>query len=157
PSGAYPHDVAPAADGSVWYSGQREGFLGKYDPKTQKNEKIPLGKNSAPHGVIVAPDGAAWLTDGGLNANVRYDPATKKTDVYPLPAQFPNSNLNTGAFAKNGTYWFTGQNGVYGRVDPKTGKTDAWASPKGRGPYGIATTPSGGVWFVSLAGNYLAQ
>ena len=58
---------------------------------------------------------------------------------------------------KNGVYWFTGQNGVYGRVDPKTGKTDAWASPKGRGPYGIAATPSGDVWFVSLAGNYLAK
>jgi virginiamycin B lyase len=33
--------------------------------------------------------------------------------------------------------WYTGQNGVYGRVDPATGKVDAWASPKGRGTYGI--------------------
>ena len=157
PAGSYPHDVAPALDGAVWYSGQRKGFLGRLDPKSGKHDEIPLGPGSSPHGVIVAPDGAAWLTDGGLNANVRFDPVTKKVDVYPLPSQFPNANLNTDVIAKNGTYWFTGQNGVYGRVDPKTGKTDAWASPKGRGPYGIATTPSGDVWYVSLAGNYLAK
>ncbi len=157
PAGSYPHDVAPALDGAVWYSGQRKGFLGRLDPRSGKHDEIPLGQGSSPHGVIVAPDGAAWLTDGGLNANVRYDPATKKANVYPLPSQFPNANLNTGVIAKDGTYWFTGQNGVYGRVDPKTGKTDAWASPKGRGPYGIAATPSGDVWYVSLAGNYLAK
>ena len=34
PSGAYPHDVAPAADGTVWYSGQAKGILGRFDPKT---------------------------------------------------------------------------------------------------------------------------
>ena len=32
-----------------------------------------------------------------------------------------------------------------------------WKSPRGVGPYGIATTPSGDVYFVSLAGNYLAR
>ena len=34
PSGAYPHDVAPAPDGTVWISGQRQGFAGRFDPKT---------------------------------------------------------------------------------------------------------------------------
>jgi virginiamycin B lyase len=32
-----------------------------------------------------------------------------------------------------------------------------WAAPRGNGPYGIATTPSGEVWYVSLAGNHLAH
>ncbi|MGZ5803016.1 MAG: Vgb family protein [Xanthobacteraceae bacterium] len=157
PPDAYPHDVAPGPDGVVWYSGQRKGVLGRFDPKTGGHDQIPLGRNSAPHGIIVASDGTVWLSDGGQNAIVRYDPATKKRDVFPLPAQFPNANLNTGVFGKNGIYWFTGQSGLYGRVDPKTGKVDAWAAPKGSGPYGITATPSGDVWFVSLAGNYLAK
>jgi virginiamycin B lyase len=157
PAGSSPHDVAPAPDGTVWYTGQRKGFLGRFDPKTGSNEEIPLGEGSAPHGVIVGPDGAAWITDGGQNANVRYDPKTGKREAFPLPANFPNANLNTGAFDRNGIYWFTGQNGVYGRVDPKTGKTEAWAAPRGRGPYGITSTPSGDIWFVSLAGNYIAR
>lgn len=41
PEGAYPHDVAPAPDGSVWYTGQAKGFLGRFDPKTNKNVQIP--------------------------------------------------------------------------------------------------------------------
>jgi virginiamycin B lyase len=28
PEGSRPHDVAPANDGGVWFTGQRAGFLG---------------------------------------------------------------------------------------------------------------------------------
>jgi virginiamycin B lyase len=157
PSGAGPHDVAAAPDGTVWYTGQRNGRLGILDPKTGKTEEIPLGRGSSPHGVIVGPDGAAWITDSGLNANVRYDPKTKDIKVFALPKEFPYSNLNTGAFDRRGIYWFTGQSGMYGRVDPVTGKTEAWEAPKGRGPYGITATPSGDVWYASLAGDHIAR
>jgi virginiamycin B lyase len=157
PSGARPHDVAAAPDGTVWYTGQGNGRLGILDPKTGKIEEIPLGRGSAPHGVIVGPDGAAWITDSGLNANVRYDPGAKTLTVFPLPKEFPFANLNTGTFDQKGIYWFTGQGGMYGRVDPATGKTEAWKAPKGRGPYGIATTPSGEVWYASLAGDHIAK
>ena len=53
--------------------------------------------------------------------------------------------------------WFTGQNGVYGRLDPKSGAMAVFDAPHGTGPYGIATTPDGQVFFASLAGNYLGQ
>src|SRR3977135_467539 len=68
PSGAYPHDVSPAPDGKVWYSGQQLGVLGIFDPKTSKAEHVSLGSNSSPHGVIMAPDGSAWVTDRGQKA-----------------------------------------------------------------------------------------
>lgn len=157
PAGAHPHDVAPSPDGSVWYTAQHQGALGRLDPKTGTVEQIPLGPDSRPHGVIVGPDGAAWVTDGGLNANVRVDPNTKEVKVFPLPKEFPGANLNTATFDGKGVYWFTGQAGVYGRLDPANGKTDVWRAPKGAGPYGIATTPAGDVWFVSLAGDYLGK
>jgi virginiamycin B lyase len=155
PSGAYPHDVAPAADGSVWIAGQRQGFAGRFDPQTGTLEKIPLGPGAAPHGVIIGPDGNAWLTEGGQNAIARVDAKTKAVTLFPLPKEFPNANLNTPVFDKDGVLWFTGQNGVHGRVDPNTHKVDAWASPRGRGTYGITVTPSGDIWYVSLAGDYL--
>lgn len=78
PKGDRPHDVAPGPDGSVWYTGQRTGVLGRLDPKTGTVERIPLGSGSAPHGVLIGPDGAAWVTDGGLNAIVRVDAKPKK-------------------------------------------------------------------------------
>jgi virginiamycin B lyase len=34
---------------------------------------------------------------------------------------------------------------------------EVFDAPRGRGPYGIAATPSGDVYFVSLAGSYLAR
>lgn len=155
--GSHPHDVAPALDGTVWYTAQHQGALGILDPKTGKVTQVPLGANSAPHGVIVGPDRAAWITDGGQNAIARFDPATKAVNLFPLPKEFPNANLNTATFDRKGILWFTGQNGVYGRVDPATGKVEAWKSPKGVGPYGITTTPSGEVWYASLAGDHIAK
>src|SRR5512134_4154388 len=84
PSGSHPHDVAPAPDGSVWYTAQRTGELGKLEPATGRTRHIPLGKGSSPHGVIVGPDGAPWITDSGLNAIVRVDPKTEEVRIYPL-------------------------------------------------------------------------
>ena len=153
---SHPHDVAPAPDGTVYYTGQMKGYLGRLDPRTGKDESIPIGSGSAPHGVIVAPDGAAWITDSGLNANVRFDPKTRKFDTFTLPPQMPSANLNTGVIDKDGVYWFTGQNGVHGMVNPKTGKHESWKSPR-RGNYGITVTPSNEVWYVALAGDHLGK
>src|SRR5262249_15043153 len=156
-AGDHPHDVAPAPDGTVWYTGQRTGVLGRLDPKTGDIERIPLGKGSAPHGVIIGPDGTAWLTDGGQNAIARADPISKEVRASPLPASRVGANLNTAAFDGKGRIWFTGQTGIYGRLDPATGKMDVWDAPKGVGPYGITRTPSGDIYYVSLAGSFLGK
>src|SRR5215467_8373829 len=157
PAGAYPHDVAPAPDGTVWFSGQHQGFAGRFDPKSGQLEKIPLGPGAAPHGVIVGPDGNAWLTEGGQNAIARVDAKTKAVKLFPLPSEFAGANLNTAAFDNSGTVWFTGQSGVYGRVDPANGKVEAWKAPRGAGAYGITGTPAGDVWYASLAGDHIAK
>jgi virginiamycin B lyase len=156
PSGEHPHDVAPAPDGAVWYTAQRSGELGRLDPATGKTLQVKLGPGSAPHGVIVGPDGAPWVTDSGLNAIVRVDPQTQAVQRFPLP-QGRGANLNTATFDKNGRLWFTGQSGVYGRLDPKAGKIDVFDAPRGVGPYGIATTPDGQVLYASLAGSYIGN
>ncbi len=155
PTGSRPHDVAPAVDGGVWYTAQGSGDLGWLDPTTGETRHIPLGAGSRPHGVIVGPDGAAWVTDGGLNAIVRVDPESEAVTVYPLPADRPEANLNTAAFAGDGRLWFTGQNGIHGVLDPETGAMAVFESPRGRGPYGIAATPEGEIYYASLAGSYV--
>jgi virginiamycin B lyase len=157
PEGARPHDVAPAPDGKVWYTAQRNGKLGILDPKTGDVREVPLGPKSSPHGVIQGPDGAAWITDSGQNAIVRFDPTTEEIKVWRLPEDTGYTNLNTAAFDKDGIHWFTGQNGIYGRLDPKSGEMKVFKAPKGRGPYGIAATPDGEVYYVSLAGSFLGK
>ncbi len=157
PAGARPHDVAPAPDGLVWYTAQRQGALGILDPRTGETRHVPLGEGSAPHGAIQGPDGNAWITDGGQNAIDRYDPRTEEVTVWKLPEDTGYANLNTGAFDGDGIHWFTGQNGIYGRLDPRTGEMRVFRDPDGRAPYGIAATPSGDVYYVSLAGSHLAR
>ena len=159
-AGEHPHDVAPAAfDQRIWYTAQHVGALGLLDPETGGIETIPLGSGSAPHGVIVGPDGAAWVTDGGLNSIVKVESETFALAQYPVPGA--NANLNTAAIDHAGVVWFTGQNGIVGRVDPSRHEpgdaADIIDAPRGQGPYGITVTPEGDIYFASLAGSYLGR
>jgi virginiamycin B lyase len=149
--------VAPARDGTVWFTAQAAGELGRLDPRTGRVRRIPLGSGSAPHGVIVGPGGAAWITDGGLNAIVRVDARSLRVRRFPLPRNRPAANLNTATFDRGGRLWFTGQAGVYGRLDPRSGRMRVFDAPRGPGAYGIATTAAGGVWYASLAGSHVAR
>lgn len=153
------HDVWAVGEpgGPVWFSAQRSGDLGILDPNTGAVQFVPLGRGSAPHGVIAGPDGAAWLTDGGQNAIARVDAKTHAVRLWKLPAAASYANLNTATFDGAGVLWFTGQSGIYGRLDPRTGTMRVFDAPRGVGPYGIQTTPQGGVYFASLAGSYIAR
>jgi virginiamycin B lyase len=154
-------DITAAGDGTFWFCGQRNGTLNRLDPRDGAirvvDLRAPGAERAAPHGVIRGPDGAAWVTEGGQNAIARVNPSDHRLQVWKLPERFANGNLNTGVFDDRGTYWFTGQNGILGRFVPATERMDVWEAPRGRGPYGITKTPQGGVWYVSLAGNHLAQ
>ena len=151
------HDLAPAPDGGVWFTAQRTGHLGYFDPKTGKTELLALGSRSSPHGVIQGPDKAAWITDGGMQAIVRVGWPDRSLRLFPLPAGTPYANLNTCAFDGDGDLWFTGQSGVIGKVAVKTGLVTVKDAPRGRGPYGICATPGGDVWWCSLAGSFIAR
>ena len=129
----------------MWFNCQGNGKLGRLDPRDGSYKLIDLGPGSAPHGVIVGPDEAAWVTDGGQNAIVRVDNDHKVT-VFKLPIK-DYANLNTAAFDKTGIYWFTGQSGYHGRLDPKSGDMQVFKSPGGRGSYGMTVTPKGDVWY----------
>jgi virginiamycin B lyase len=157
PKGSCPHDVAPGPDGSVWYTAQCIGELGRLDPRTGEIKHIKLGEKSAPHGVIIGPDGAPWITDGGLNSIVRVDPVTEKVREFPLPSRANHTNLNTATFDHKGVLWFTGQSGIYGRLIPSKDQIEVFDAPGGPGPYGITTAPDGTVYYASLAGSYIAR
>ena len=151
------HDLAPAPDGGVWFTAQRSGHLGWFDPRSGRSELIALGAGSSPHGVIPGPDKAAWITDGGLGAIVRVGWPDRIVRTFGLPVGTPYANLNTATFDADGELWFTGQSGVIGRLAPKSGTVTLSDAPRGRGPYGICTTPAGEVWWCSLAGSFIAH
>ncbi len=142
PAGSRPHDVAPTIDGGVWYTAQRRKALGYLDPETGETRHILLGDGSAPHGVIVGEDGTPWITDGGLNAIISVNPSNDEIRIYPLPDGSANANLNTAAFDGDGVLWFTGQDGIHGRLDPAVGDVEVFAAPRGRWPWRIRAQQS---------------
>ena len=151
------HDVAPAFDGGIWFTAQGSGHLGWFDPRTGRTELVGLGAGSAPHGVIPGPDKAAWITDGGQGAIVRVGWPDRSVRAYALTSGARDANLNTATFDADGDLWFTGQSGVVGRLAVKSGTVTVKEAPRGRGPYGICTTPGGDVWWCSLAGSFIAR
>jgi virginiamycin B lyase len=88
---------------------------------------------------------------------VRVDPQTEEVRTFPLPAESGNANLNTAVFDGAGVLWFTGQNGIYGRLDPSTGDMRVFEAPRGRGPYGITRTPDDQIYYASLANSYVGR
>ena len=154
PSGAHPHDVAPASDGGIWYTGQQNGTLGWLDPATGDVREARLPTGAAPHGVVTGPDGAAWVTDQGLDAIIRVTPGEFNVNVFEAPA---GTAPHTPVFDHDGTLWFTGASGFLGRLDPADGEVQRYPTPRGAGPYGIAVTPTNDVWFVSLEKSYLGK
>src|SRR6202035_1620952 len=127
-------DVFPAPDGTVWFTAQSAGKLGHLDPRTGKSDLIALGPGAAPHGVIVGPDGAPWVTEGGQNAIARVDPATRAAKLFPLPKERRHANLNTASFDRQGVLWFTGQDGIYCRLDPKPARWRCLMHPAAPAP-----------------------
>jgi virginiamycin B lyase len=103
--------------------------------------------------------GEPWITDGGLNAIVRVDPESEDVETFSLPDNAPDANLNTAVFDERDILWFTGQAGVYGRLDALSDspQVEVFEAPSGRGPYGITATPSGDVYYASLAGDHIAR
>jgi virginiamycin B lyase len=156
-AGMRSRDVTAAPDGTIWFCGQGNGALGRLNPEDGSYKLVNLGRGAAPHNVITGPDGAAWVCEGGQNAIARGDAQSHDVKLFKLPGERGYMNLNTGVFDKSGIYWFTGQTGIYGRLDPKSGDMTVWDAPRGRGPYGITVTPTGEVWYASLAGKYIAQ
>ena len=93
-------DTTPAPDGTIWFCGQRNGTLGRLDPRDGSYKLVDLGKGAAPHGVIIGPDGAPWVTEGGQNAIARVDPGDHKVTLFRLPEKEAYANLNTAVFDK---------------------------------------------------------
>ena len=107
--------------------------------------------------MIQAALSGPWITDSGQNAIVRVSWPERAVRLFALPKGAPYANMNTCAFDADQDLWFTGQAGYVGRVAVKTGEVTVKPAPRGRGPYGICSTPSGDIWWCSLAGSFIAR
>lgn len=154
-----PRDPFAASATSVWFVGQRAGYLAHLDANTGEFTKVDLKDGSGPHNLIVASDGVVWYAGNRNRLIGRYDPGTKTIEEITMPdpaARDPHTLI----FDENEeNIWFTVQGGnMIGRLNIETRKVDLIRSgTEGSRPYGIKLAPDGSVWVVLFGTNKLAH
>ena len=154
-----PRDPFADSASSVWFVGQRGGYLAHLDVQTGEFRKIDLKQGSGPHNLIVGSDGVVWYA-GNLNQMIgRYDPKTNNIQEIMMPDKRAR-DPHTLIFDKNEeNIWFTVQGGnMMGRLNIKTRQVDLIPSRTQRSrPYGIKVAPDNSIWVVLFGSNKLAH
>ncbi len=154
-----PRDPFAESATSIWFVGQRGGYLANLDVETGEFMRVPLKNGSGPHNLIVGSDGVVWYA-GNLNRLIgRYDPVTKKIEEIMMPDEAAR-DPHTLIFDEGEKHiWFTVQGGnMIGRLNVKSRKVDLIRSRTARSrPYGIKLAPDGSVWAVLFGSDKLAH
>ncbi len=154
-----PRDPFAESASSVWFVGQRSGYLGHLDAESGEFSQIELKGGSGPHNLIVGSDGIVWYA-GNLNRLIgRYDPATKEIEEILMPDNAARDPHTLIFDASEENIWFTVQGGnMMGRLNIETRKVDLIRSTTpGSRPYGIKMAPDGSVWVVLFGSNKLVH
>ena len=148
PTNDDPHTAIFDAQGMLWFTEQGGNKIGRFDPRSAKVEfKEVKTADSHPYGIAINGKGVLYFCQLGTNKIGRIDPKTMEITDYALPASARPRRL---AIAADDTVYFTDfKGGNLGRLNPATGAVKMWASPGGHdsGPYGIAITSDGMVWY----------
>jgi virginiamycin B lyase len=150
--GSRPHDPLGARDGSIWYTGQMAGVLGRIDPQTGQIREFALKTpHSGPHGLMEDQQGNIWYTGNAANLMGKLNPKTGQVTEYPI-ADPTVKDPHSLVIDRQGMVWFTAQNGNrVGRVNPATGEIKLLTPPTANSrPYGIMEDSQGMIYYVAF-------
>lgn len=150
-----PRDPFAESGDSVWFVGQRTGYLARFDVESMEFTRVDLKPGSGPHNLIVGSDGIVWYA-GNRNALIgRYDPSSGEIEAIAMPDRAAMDPHTLVFDAAEENIWFTVQSGnMIGRLNIESRKVDLIPSRTERSrPYGIKVAPDGSVWVV-LFGTY---
>ena len=154
-----PRDPFAQSATSVWFVGQRSGYLGHLNAESGEFTRVELKDGSGPHNLIVGSDGIVWYAGNRNGLIGRYDPATKEFEEIMMPVKAAR-DPHTLIFDKGEeNIWFTVQGGnMIGRLNIGSRKVDLIRSrTKWSRPYGIKVAPDGSVWVALFGSNKLAH
>lgn len=170
PIGMYPHSIAVAEDGRVWFNGhftrdpEEIGFI---EPSTGRVSRFHLPPHpelaTVPGGPVpyeqrVAPDGAVWVSELQGNRMIRFDPGTGQSRVFTLPTTF--SGPRRFDIDARGIVWIPAYSAnLLVRLDPGTGEFTEYPIPvRDAVPYIARVDPLGrGIWLGMAAADVLMR
>lgn len=121
PEGSMPHSVTLDDAGGVWYTGNKNATIGRFDPKTEKTTvyKMPDPEARDPHTAIFDQNGTLWFTLQQSNMVGRLNPATGDIKLVTMPT--PGSRPYGISIDADGVPWVAcnGSNCLL-KIDPGT-------------------------------------
>ncbi len=88
-----PRDPYAESATSVWFVGQRAGYLAHLDAETGEFTQIELKNGSGPHNLIVGSDGIVWYAGNRKGYIGRYDPISDKIEKIAMPSESTRSTV----------------------------------------------------------------
>ncbi len=144
---------------SVWFVGQRGGYLGHLNVETGEIMKIDLKEGSGPHNLIVGSDGVVWYAGNRTALIGRFDPKTNEIEEIPMPdpaARDPHT-LILDEDEEHIFFTLQGAN-MMGSLDIETREVTLIPSQTERSrPYGIKMGPDGSIWVALFGTSKLAN
>ena len=154
-SNSRPRDPYVAADGRVWFVGQRDDYAAVLDLDTEQFTRFDLPSGAGPHNLIVGD--WVWYA-GNTDSHIgRLDPATGNIVEIPMPLAAAR-DPHTLVFNSDGDIWFTVQNGNFvGKLDTETLDVRLVVVPTSRArPYGIVLDSNDRPWIAEFGTNKIA-
>jgi virginiamycin B lyase len=168
--GMYPHSLAVAPDGKVWFNGHfthDPELIGFVDPAGDSvtthvvppHPVLAQGPGGPiPYEIRAAPDGRIWLGELQGNRLVSFTPGTGKFQTYVMPT--PYSGPRRFDVDRNGMLWIPAYSAnLLVRLDPATGKFTELPLPvRDALPYVARVDPrDGAVWIGTAAADALLR
>ncbi len=168
--GMYPHSLAVAPDGKVWFNGhftRDPELIGFVDPggDSVATHEVPphptLAKGPGgpiPYEIRAAPDGRIWVGELQGNRLISFTPSTGKFQTYTMPT--PHSGPRRFDVDARGILWIPAYSAnLLVRLDPATGKfTEVPLPLKDALPYVTRVDPrDGAVWIGTAAADALLR
>ncbi|MGI9423850.1 MAG: Vgb family protein [Hyphomicrobiaceae bacterium] len=156
---AKPHSVFHDHQGNIWYTGNKNGTLGSFDPKSEKITvfKMPDPEAKDPHTAVVGRDGNIWFTMQHSNRVGRLDPKTGDVKIIVLPTQ--GSRPYGIKLDEEGAVWVAcnGSNRIV-RIDPKTMQPFEYEIPDSKTRIRrLDIAEDGQIWYVNSSRGRLGR
>jgi len=152
--GSGPHNLIVGSDGVVWYAGNLNGLIGRYDPITKKIEEIMMPDKAArdPH-TLIFDEGEKhiWFTVQGGNMIGRLNVQSRKVDL--IRSRTARSRPYGIKLAPDGSVWVVlfGSNKL-AHIDPTTLEHDEIELPRTEArPRRLEVLDDGRIWYVDYA------
>jgi len=161
--GTNPHNCIVDAKGMVWYSGNRNGTIGKLDPNTGTLTRYPIPDSTVrdPHTMIFDQKGNIWFTAQQSNTIGHFDVKTEKFRLVkpPLPEGRRSTNPYGIVIDSKGRPWINlFATNMIATVDPASFQLTTYPlAHENTRNRRIAITSDDKVFYVDYARGYLGK